>query len=245
MNESDFSGQIAVVTGASSGIGKAIAVRLAENGAVVCLVGRNIETLEGVFSNCNENKYQFQCYQADLSRDDDIVKLKSQIMQNHGYIDLLIHSAGWISHGRIESASIKEFDRHYQINLRAPYLFTQLLLPILRDRKGQIVFINSSAGYSNARANVSQYAATKHALKAFADSLREEVNADGIRVLSIYPGRTASHMQEIVHQIEGKAYYPDRLIQPEDIAKVVIQTLNLPRSVEVTDIYLRPMMKPI
>jgi NADP-dependent 3-hydroxy acid dehydrogenase YdfG len=91
---------------------------------------------------------------------------------------------------------------------------------------------------------LSQYAATKHALKAIADSLREEVNAEGLRVLSVYPGRTASPMQAAVHEMEGRAYHPERLMQPEDVAAVVINALSLPRSAEVTDIYIRPLLKP-
>jgi NADP-dependent 3-hydroxy acid dehydrogenase YdfG len=134
-------------------------------------------------------------------------------------------------------------DRQYRINVRAPYMLTQALLPMLKSRRGQIVFINSSAGL-NARANVSQYAATKHALKAVADSLREEINAEGLRVLSVYPGRTATPMQADVHTMEGRAYRPDRLMQPEDVAAVVINALSLPSSAEVTDIHVRPLIKP-
>jgi NADP-dependent 3-hydroxy acid dehydrogenase YdfG len=126
--------------------------------------------------------------------------------------------------------------------VRAPYLLTQSLLPLLRSRRGQIVFINSSAGHV-ARGNVGQYAATKHALRALADSLREEVNADGIRVLSVYPGRTATPMQAKLHAVEQKEYRPDDLLQPQDVAAVVANALSLPRSAEVTDIHVRPLRK--
>jgi NADP-dependent 3-hydroxy acid dehydrogenase YdfG len=73
--------------------------------------------------------------------------------------------------------------------------------------------------------------------------LRQEINADGVRVLSVYPGRTAGLMQELVHKMEGKAYHPERLMQPEDVAAMVIQALCLPRSAEVTEIFVRPMIK--
>jgi NADP-dependent 3-hydroxy acid dehydrogenase YdfG len=105
------------------------------------------------------------------------------------------------------------------------------------------VFVNSSVGL-NARANVGQYAATKHALKALADSLRDEVNADAVRVLSVFLGRTATPMQASVHEMEGKEYHPERLLLPEDVAAVVINALSLPRSAEVTDINIRPLIKP-
>jgi NADP-dependent 3-hydroxy acid dehydrogenase YdfG len=104
------------------------------------------------------------------------------------------------------------------------------------------VFINSSAGL-NARAELAQYAATKHALKAIADSLREEINDDGVRVLSIFLGRTATPMQATVHEMEGREYHPERLMQPEDVATVVINALSLPRSAEVTNIVVRSLAK--
>jgi NADP-dependent 3-hydroxy acid dehydrogenase YdfG len=91
---------------------------------------------------------------------------------------------------------------------------------------------------------VGPYAATKHALKAFADSFREEVNAEGLRVLSVYLGRTASPMQARIHALEGKAYHPEYLLQPSDVAAVVLNALCLPRTAEVTDISLRPLRKP-
>ncbi len=112
---------------------------------------------------------------------------------------------------------------------------------MLRARRGQIVFINSWAGF-NARAGAGQYAATKHALRAIADSLREEVNSEGLRVLSVFPGRTATPMQETMHAIEGKEYLPERLQQPEDVAAVVVNALLLPRTAEVTEIRMRPLI---
>jgi NADP-dependent 3-hydroxy acid dehydrogenase YdfG len=111
----------------------------------------------------------------------------------------------------------------------------------LRAREGQIVFINSTVGLT-ARANVSQFAATQHALKAIADSLREEMNPRGVRVVSVYAGRTATPRQARIHAVEGKPYPPERLMQPEDVASVVLNALALPRSAEVTDVRVRPML---
>jgi NADP-dependent 3-hydroxy acid dehydrogenase YdfG len=142
----------------------------------------------------------------------------------------------------MDQASIADFDRQYSINVRAAYLLTQVFLSTLKLRYGQVVYVNSSAGLT-ARGGVGQYAATKHALKAIADSLREEVNESGVRVLSVYPGRTASPMQEAVYAAENKIYKPEHLMQPEDIASVVINALNLPRTAEVTDINIRPLKK--
>ena len=234
--------QIAIITGASSGIGKAVTLGLAAEGVKTCLLGRKLETLEAIAKLASKSAPQTLCYQVDLTADKDVRKIADLIQQDVGHVDILVHSAGVIFFGRLESATIEDFDQQYRTNVRAPYALTQALLPLLRSRKGQIVFINSSAGL-NASANVGQYAATKHALKAVADSLRHEVNAEGLRVLSIYPGRTASPMQEAVFKMEGKEYRPELLMQPEDLASVVISALALPRSAEVTDINVRPLIK--
>ena len=185
------------------------------------------------------------CCVADLTVDEDLGGAVEQIRERYGRVDILVHSAGVISWGHVESADVAEFwTGQFRTNLRAPYLLTQRLLPMLRHRPGQVVFINSSLGLG-ARENVGQYAATKHALKGLADSLRAEVNADGIRVLSIFLGRTASPMQETAHARDGAPYRPHRLIQPQDVAMTVTHILRLPSTAEVTDISIRPMLKPM
>jgi len=234
--------QIAVVTGASSGIGKTIALELAAQRTRLCLVGRNVERLEAVAGRARLTTQWAKSYPVDLSSEKEIVEFATRLTQDVGHVDILIHSAGVIGTGEVDHAPVEDFDWQYKINVRAPYMLTQALLPTIRACHGQIVFINSSAGV-HARANVGQYAATKHALKALADSLREEVNADGVRVLSVFLGRTDSPMQEAVHQMEGRVYHPERLIQPEDIASAVINSLSLTRSAEVTEISIRPLKK--
>ena len=234
--------KIAVITGASSGIGKAIALGLAEKGVKTCLLGRKLETLEEVAVVARKTTPQVLCYQVDLTVDQDIRKIADCLNREFSCVDLLIHSAGVISFGSLESATVEDFDRQYKINVRAPYALTQALLPMLRSRRGQIVFVNSSAGL-NAGPNVGQYSATKFALKAIADSLRQEVNVEGLRVLSVYPGRTATQMQAAIFKMEGKDYRPELLMQPDDIAAVIVNALILPRSAEVTEINVRPLIK--
>jgi len=236
-------GHTAVVTGASSGVGRAIALALAAEGAAVCLVGRRVEALEDVAAQARGLAPRVLTYPTDLGEDAEVAALADRLREEVGGVDLLVHGAGEIALGPVQQAPVEAFDRQYRINVRAAYLLTQELLPLLKSRQGQIVFLNSSAGLSG-RAGSSQYAATKHALRAVADSLRDEVNDDGIRVLSVYLGRTATPMQAAVHQAEGRAFHPDRLIRPEDVASIVVSVLTLPRSVEVTDITLRPRQKP-
>lgn len=237
-----FADQTAVIAGAGSGIGKAIAIGLGALGSSLYLIGRNKEKLDETARLAAAAARIVTCA-ADLIWDDDVRRVCADVRKEFGKVDILVHSLGVFSSGTADAASLDDFDEQFRANVRAPYALTKMLLPMIMAAKGQIVFINSSAGSHDGRAGVGQYGATKHALRAFADSLREEVNPRGVRVLSVYPGRTATPMQEQVHRLEGRPYRPELLLQPEDVAAVVINALGLPGTAEVTDIHIRPMIK--
>ncbi|MEA2560025.1 MAG: hypothetical protein QOH06_1529 [Acidobacteriota bacterium] len=223
-------GQVALITGASGGIGSAIARALAEEGVRLFLVGRNLENLTGG-----------EAFQADLTDDAQLRATAAKVREVYGGVDLLIHSIGLFRAGPIATSPIEDLDAQYRVNLRVPYLLTQELLPSLIERQGQVVFINSGAGSHPAKGSWGAYSATKHGLRALADSLRDEVNRKGVRVLTVFPGRTATPMQEEVHRFEGRPYDPTRFLQPEDVAASVVQALCLPRTAELTDLHIRPM----
>jgi len=234
--------RVAVVTGASSGVGRAIALSLARQGAHLCAIGRNSKALEETVAAAQESAMA-TAFKMDLTVKENLETLVSHLDENGGKVDILVHSAGVIHQNPMERARIADFDCQYAINVRAPYLLTQLLLPFLTKAQGQVVFINSSVGLAVKRPEVGQYAATKHALKAVADSLREELNPKGVRALPVYLGRTATPMQEALYRDERRPYHPERFLQPEDVASVVVHALTLPRTAEVTDLSIRPMAK--
>ncbi len=238
-----FRNQTAVVAGATGAIGEAIALTLAREGANLGLIGRNADKLDALIKKANTAPGVFRAYQTDLTSVEEIRKAVKQIESDYKRVDILIHSAGGIVLGSFEDTLAEALDLQYHINVRAPYVLTQYLLPQLKQQKGQIVFINSSICLQGAKMNVGAYASTKFALKALSDSLREEVNELGIRVLSVYPGRTASPMQVAVHEFEDKTYQGERLLQPQDIADTVVHALSLPRTAEITDISVRPFLK--
>ncbi|MEX2493369.1 MAG: SDR family NAD(P)-dependent oxidoreductase [Nitrospirales bacterium] len=237
-----LSQKIVVMTGASGGIGQALALRFSEEGASLHVIGRNRRSLQLLGENPKNPSSPMSYYQADLTNDTDLTALEDTLKTNLDHIDVLIHCAGALMLGRMEESAVNDLDEQYRINVRAPYALTKALLPLMKSCKGQMVFINSSI-WQHARAGIGQYAATKYALKAIADSVRDEVNADGIRILSVYLGRTATPMQEAVHTKEGLPYQPEYLIQPDDVATTVLTMLSLPRTSEVTDIHIRPMKK--
>jgi NADP-dependent 3-hydroxy acid dehydrogenase YdfG len=240
MSDPGLRGRTCVVTGASAGIGQAIALALASAAATVYAVARRPHELDAVAARAGAGEL-VPC-PADLTVDGDVHRLAEALRERGTGVDALVHSAGLYATGPIEAVPVAELDRLYAANVRAPYLLTQALLPELRAREGQVVFINSTVTQA-ARAGVAQFAATQHALKAIADTLREEVNADGIRVLNVYPGRTATPRQARIHAHEGRPYAPERLLQPEDVADVVMGALVLPRTAEVMDVTVRPMRK--
>lgn len=238
----NLSGQIAVITGASSGIGRAIALSLAEQELTLCLIGRNATALESVVSIAGKTSPRIFSYQTDLTKDNDLKELVEKIRKDIPHINLLVHCAGVLTVGPVEALAMTELDSQYRVNVRAPYALTKDLLPLIKCCRGQIVMMNSSI-WQQARAGLSQYAATKYALKAFTDSLRDEVNGDGVRVLSMFLGRTATPMLAALHEQQGTPYHPEALIQPEDVASTLLHMLTLPQTCEVTDIHIRPMRK--
>jgi len=238
----NWQNQVGVVTGATSGIGKAIALSFATRGMTVVVIGRDPKRLEEVAAQARTRANRVFAFRADLSNDEEIHRMRDEVQLSCGAIDVLVHSVGAFHMAPIEETPVMELDRLYRTNVRAPFALTQALLPMVRSQQGQIVFINSSVSLAT-RANVAAYSATKYALRAIADALRAEVNADGVRVLSVYPGRTATPQQEAIHALEGKPYRPEMLVQPEDVATAVVDALAIARTAEVTDVCIRPLRK--
>lgn len=232
----------AVITGASSGIGSAIALAIAATGASVCLVGRDHARLASVAAAAQKTAHSVLAHEADLTVDLAIEALVDCIKQEFRSLDILVHCAGIYAKGKIEKTPVHQLDALFNANVRAPYALTQALLPLLKIRHGQIVFINSTQGL-RAHSATGPFSATQHALKALADSLRQEVNEDGVRVLSVFPGRTATPRMQAIYQIEGWGYEPEQLLQAEDVAQTVLSALLLPRTAEVTNLEIRPLKK--
>jgi short-subunit dehydrogenase len=232
-----------LVTGASSGIGRAVALALAGGGGHVWAVGRSLERLASLVSALAEGAGAIVPVIADLATDDGLERATSELLVADEPLDVLVHCAGAIARGPVQAALDHDLDEQYRVNLRAPFVLTRELLPALKRARGQVVFVNSSAGLATSAPDAALYAATKHGLRAFADSLRQEVNADGVRVLTIYPGRTATPMQESVHAHEGRPYRSEALMRPEDVVTMLLAALAVGPAAEVTDISLRPLAK--
>ncbi|GAA0473380.1 SDR family oxidoreductase [Streptomyces sp. NPDC046215] len=223
-----------LITGSGSGIGEAVTDRLLERGDELYLFARDA-------GRAKELAARFpgaRTLVADLSNPDRIAwALSKQTLPDH--VDSFLHIAGVCELGTIGDMGTRAWNRTLAANLIAPAELTRLFLPQLRISKGHVVFVNSGAGL-HAHATWGLYAASKHGLKAVADSLRAEEHGNGVRVTSVYPGRTATPMQEKVHQQEGKDYDAARWIDPQSVARTILLSLDLPRDAEINDLTVRP-----
>ena len=230
---------VAVVTGSSQGIGRSIALTLAADGYVVWAVARRRAPLEQLIASGQHG--EMIAAPCDLTEDTAVSELAAEIAEKTPRLSALVHCAGSITHGSVADAGTQELRSEFASNVTSAYFLTQLLLPHLTPG-GTIVFLNSSQGV-RATARTSHYAASMHARRALADSLRDEINERGIRVTSVYPGRTATPRQEAIYARNDWPYHPELLLQPNDIADVVRAILKLASTAEVTDLHIRPATK--
>jgi NAD(P)-dependent dehydrogenase (short-subunit alcohol dehydrogenase family) len=237
---SPLRGQSAIVTGAGRGIGRAIARHLAGLGAKVLCVARTRAELDEVVRSTGGKAAAFA---ADISAAGAATAILEAQQAHAPSLDILVNAAGILTLGTMEQMELEILDRAFAVNVRSPYVLTQTALPALKRSRGQVLFVNSSILRATNTAGRGVHAAAQAALKAFADSLRDEVNGDGIRVLSVMPGRTATRRMEDRSVAEGRPYRPDLLLQPEDVAEVACNALLLPRTAETTDLFIRPMVK--
>jgi len=231
----------ALVTGATSGIGHALVLALAARGIHVLGVGRSAGRAAVLRAELAALGAGHLVNHGDLADAAFLSSISAQAQDfSAGSLNLLVHSAGHHEPGTVEATTAQQFDAAIATNLRAPFLLTAALLPALRLARGMIVLLNSSI-VNHPRAGIAAYAASKAGLRSFADCLRTEVNEHGVRVLSIFPGRTATPMQRERYEAEGIEYRPERLLQPEDLVEAILHAFT--SRAEVTELALRPMSK--
>jgi NADP-dependent 3-hydroxy acid dehydrogenase YdfG len=223
-----------LVTGAGSGIGAAVVRRLMERGDELVLVARSASRGDKLVAQFPGSR----ALVADLENPAGI----GDALREQGLparLDSLLHVAGVVELGAVSEMAADLWGQTMAVNLLAPAELTRVALPALRAARGQVLFVNSGSGL-RANPQWAAYAASKHGLRALAEALRGEERANGVRVSSIYPGRTATAMQQKVHDQEGKEYDPSDWIDPESVATTILVALDLPRDAELTDLVVRP-----
>jgi NADP-dependent 3-hydroxy acid dehydrogenase YdfG len=154
-------------------------------------------------------------------------------------LDVLVHSAGVGILGTVADTPAETWRHQFEVNVVAVAELTRLLLPALRTARGRVVMLNSGAGL-RARPGWASYAASKFALRAFADALRAEEAENGVRVTSVHPGRVDTEMQRGVVDQEGDVYRPEKYLRPESVAGAVLLAVTAPEDAALTDLVLRP-----
>jgi NADP-dependent 3-hydroxy acid dehydrogenase YdfG len=225
------------VTGAGSGIGKAVASLFAADGATVVASGRHRETLEALASEARANSGVVHALPCDVTDADSVREAHAAIVAEFGAVDVLINNAGTTIFTPFTKSSVEDFDRLMATNVRGAFLATQAVLPAMIARHaGSIVMINSMAA-THVFPDSSVYAATKAALKAMSDCLRFEVRKEGVRVISVYPGATNTD----IWPARVREKYADKMMTASDVASLVFHAVKLPTSVTVEDLFVQPV----
>jgi short-subunit dehydrogenase len=221
-----------LVTGAGSGIGAVLTDRLVERGDDLVLLARSTERAHDLRSDVPGATVLV----ADLADPAAVERLADQLPDR---LDSVVHAAGVVDLGPVAELATASWQEQLTVNVIAPAVLTRIALPALRAARGTVVFVNSGAGLS-ASPSWAAYAASKHALRALADALRGEEQGYGVRVTTIYPGRTATPMQQKVHDQEGRDYSADDWIDPATVVGSILHVLDLTPDATISDLTVRP-----
>ncbi len=240
-----LSGKTALVTGASSGIGRSTALALAAAGAQVALVARRAARLDDLAAQIKADGGQALARAADVTDEDDATRAVEDAVGHFGGLDILVNAAGMTQVGKVENANLADWRYVFELNFWAGLYTSRAAIPALKAGGGNIVNVSSTAGRRPVGATFGPYAASKFALTAFNESLRAEVTLAGIRVCIIEPGATATEIHahindEKVRESTRQHIEKDGAMQPEDVAAAIVFVVGLPRRVNVSQLMIRP-----
>jgi NAD(P)-dependent dehydrogenase (short-subunit alcohol dehydrogenase family) len=231
MNEKQFSGKVALVTGATSGIGQACALGFARAGASVVCVGRRNDALREVKTKISETGADVLTIEADLSATEAPANVVAHALETFGGIDVLVNAAGHISNGTIENTSLEAWDDMMNVNVRAVFQLMQQAVPSLIERRGNIVNVSSVTGL-RAFPGVLAYCVSKAALDQLTRCASLELAAKGVRVNAVNPGVVVTQIHKrggmndeayAAFLEHSKTTHPlGRTGRPEEIADLVL-----------------------
>ena len=237
--------KVAIVTGASSGIGEATAIALAAAGAKVAIAARRSERLETLTQRIQQNGGEALPITADVANEAQVQDMVSATKDKWGRVDILVNNAGVMLLGPVYQANTEDWRRMFDVNVLGLMYATHAILPLMKAQgEGHIVNISSVAGRV-ANAGTGVYNATKWAVGAFSESLRKEVHKDKIRVTIIEPGLVATELPQHITNPEAKEraktlYESVRSLDSEDIAAAIVYAVTQPPHVNVNEILIRP-----
>jgi 3-oxoacyl-[acyl-carrier protein] reductase len=227
--------KVAIVTGASRGIGRAISIALAKEGATVVLAARSIQKLEETARQVTKAGGKAQIVVTELTDEESIKNLVRAAKEKYGRLDILVNNAGVTHSAKLDQTETKDWDYCMQVNARAPFILCRETLPLLRKAKaGYIINIASVVGVKGYPLQ-SAYTASKHAIRGMTISLAEELKGSNIRVHLICPGGVDTELVQKVRPDIKK----DELIKPEEIAELVIYLVTHKGNAVIDELHIR------
>ena len=232
--------KVAIVTGGGSGIGRGVALALAQAGAQVVVCGRRLHPIEETVRVIQQKAGQALGVQADVSQPEDVERLVQAALQAFGSLDILINNAGVSGGAQIHTHEIQDWERVMATNLRGPFLLARAVLPILQaKRSGHIINISSESGLEYYPGD-GAYGISKHALNAMGEYIQRENQDYNIRVNTICPGMVVSEMTQDSDGLDHA-----KCLYPEDIADLVLWLLTRRPNIKIgTPILIQTMLNP-
>ncbi len=221
----ELKGKIALITGGSRGIGKAIALALAEEGVNVAITGRNEEKLKAVVQEIEQKGVKSAYAVFDITSKTEVYGALEKLQKDFGKIDVLVNNAGIAAFGGILEMEDEKWEEIVKTNLFGAYYVVKAVVPSMVERKtGDIINISSTAGLKG-NAMTSAYSASKFGLIGMSESMMLELRKQNIRVTTLMPSTIASDMsKEVLKITDGN---PEKVLQPEDFAELVVDLLKL------------------
>ena len=234
----DLKNKVAIVTGGSKGIGRAIAMALAKEGATVAISARDRTHLERTAAEIQAQGVDVFSFTGNMSDEAEIKQFIEATINRFGHLDILINNAGVGLFHRIADFPIKDWDELFQLNVRGLFIATRESLPHLRKAgESAVVNVVSLAG-KNAFLNGGGYSASKHAVLAFSRCLFLEERENGVRVLAICPGSVDTGFFDDRSDVSNTRR--QNMLQAEDVAESILHMLKLPQRTMVSEIDIRP-----
>jgi len=240
----NISGKTIVITGGSSGMGAAAARHLAREGANVVVAARRVERLDALVAEIAQAGGQAVAVAADVAQREDLQKLVDVAVKQYGRIDVLINNAGLMPLSPLERLKLDEWDRMIDVNLRGVLHGIAAALPYMKQqRSGQIINTASVAGHK-VFPTAAVYCATKFAVRALSEGLRQEVKPYNIRTTVVSPGAVSTELLDHISDDDVRAANQDYVgkvgISAESFARVVAFAIGQPEDVDVNEIVFRP-----
>jgi NAD(P)-dependent dehydrogenase (short-subunit alcohol dehydrogenase family) len=238
-------GKATLVTGASSGLGRATAIALAGAGADVALVARSAEELESASKETSTAGRQTLSLPLDLAKEDDAIRAVERTVEAFGRIDVVVNAAGTDTPGSVEELSVEGWDRTLSVNLRAPFLLSKAAFPRMREAGGGTIVNISSVAGKKGWAKASAYCASKFGLTGLTEALADEGREHGIRAVVLYPGAMATNWGAFSpeeRQESGPDEAPEtRVLRPERVAEFIAWFVASPLEFVLTEGIILPI----